>query len=142
MRAAQPADLEQVFKLIREFAMFLKVPEKVHTSVAQMLEDKDRFQCLVAVANNKVIGFATYFYAYYSWTGKAIYLDDLYVSANNRGHGIGSKLLDEVIELGRKENCTKVRWQVSNWNIKAINFYQNRGAVVDAGEINCDLSLS
>jgi len=142
IRPAQPADFDQVFNLIRQFASFLNVPEKVHTSVAQMMEEKESFKCLVAVQDEHVIGFATYFFAYYSWSGKAIYLDDLYVSATNRGQGIGIQLLDKVIEIGKNENCKKMRWQVSDWNQKAIEFYKRRGAAVGDGEINCDLSLS
>ena len=87
------------------------------------------------------MGFATYFIAYYSWTGKVVYLDDLYVLEKYRGLGIGSKLLDRVIEIAKNENCKKVRWQVSNWNDKAIEFYKMRGAIIDEVEINCDLKI-
>ena len=80
--------------------------------------------------------------AYYSWTGKTIYLDDLYVLENYRGRGIGNALLDKVIETAKTENCKKVRWQVSNWNGKAIEFYKKRGAIIDDVEINCDLLLN
>jgi GNAT superfamily N-acetyltransferase len=141
IRKAEPADFEEIYSLIIEFAEFIKTPEKVITTPSQMIKDKDYFNCFIAVAKNKVVGFATYFIAYYSWTGKAVYLDDLYVLEKYRRLGIGNKLLDKVIETAKSENCKKVKWQVSNWNKKAIEFYKMRGATIDEVEINCDLKL-
>jgi diamine N-acetyltransferase len=141
IRKAETGDYHQVYSLIKEFAIFIQTPEKVLITAEQMIKDKDHFNCLIATDDNKIAGFATYFMAYYSWTGKAIYLDDLYVTADHRGAGIGSKLLDKIIETARAENCKKLRWQVSNWNEKAISFYKKRGDVIDGVEINCDLML-
>lgn len=141
IRKAEPTDFEQVYSLIREFAEFIKTPDQLHNSPAQMLEDQQYFNCLIAVDGEKLVGFATYFFAYYSWTGRSIYLDDLYVTQKYRGAGIGSKLFDEVIELGKQNNCRKMRWQVSNWNAKAIEFYRSRGAAINNVEINCSLEL-
>lgn len=129
--------------MIKEFAEFQKTPKKLTISVEKMIEDKDLFQCFVAESNSQeIIGFASYFFAYYSWSGKAIYLDDLYVREDYRNKGIGKKLFGEVINLAKIENCKKIRWQVSNWNQKAIQFYQKMGATLDYVEINCDLLLA
>lgn len=49
--------------------------------------------------------------------------------------------MDSIFDIAIQKNCKKVRWQVSNWNSKAIEFYKKRGAVVDEIEINCDLKL-
>ena len=141
IRKAETIDFSQIYSLIKEFASFIETPEKVITTPSQMIQDKDYFHCFVAVDKDEVVGFSTYFIAYYSWTGKTIYLDDLYVLENYRGLGIGNKLLDKIIETAKTENCKKVRWQVSNWNNKAIEFYKKRGATIDEVEINCDLRL-
>jgi diamine N-acetyltransferase len=141
IRKAELDDFEEIYSLIVEFAEYIKTPEKVLTTPSQMIKDKDYFNCFIAVEKNKVIGFATYFTAYYSWTGKALYLDDLYVLEKYRGLGIGNKLFDKVIETAKRENCKKLKWQVSNWNNKAIEFYKMRGAKIDEVEINCDLNL-
>lgn len=141
IRKATENDFGAIYGLIKQFAEFIKTPEKVSITVEQMIRDKDYFQSLVAVVDNTIIGFATYFFTYYSWTGKALYLDDLYVLEKHRGQKIGTLLMDSIFEIARKENCTKVRWQVSNWNTKAIEFYKKRGAVIDDVEINCDMKL-
>lgn len=141
IREAAPNDYEQIFLLIKEFAAFIKTPEKVLISPDQMLQDREYFRCFVVTDNETIIAFSTYFFAYYSWTGKAIYLDDLYVTETYRGKGIGNLLFNKIIETAKNNNCKKVKWQVSNWNKKAIKFYKNKGALIDDVEINCDLFL-
>ena len=104
-----------------------------------MIEQRDYINCLVAADNNgKIIGYTNYSIIYYSWVGKSIYLDDLYVMPSHRGYGIGSKLMNEVFIIATKEKCNRVRWQVSKWNTNAIEFYKKLGAVIDDVEINCD----
>jgi GNAT superfamily N-acetyltransferase len=141
IRKATENDFCFIHDLIKEFATFIKTPEKVTITLEQMIQEKEYFQCLVASENNQIIGFATYFFSYYSWTGKALYIDDLYVNEKFRGRQAGTKLMDSIIEIARGKNCKKVKWQVSNWNDKAIEFYKKRGAVIDEIEINCDLKL-
>lgn len=106
-----------------------------------MVAEKDLFRAFVAVLDNTIVGFATFFPAYYSWSGKAIYLDDLYVLPEHRKQGIGKQLLQAVIQQAQADRCKKVRWQVSQWNQNAIEFYQAMGAVIDNVEMNCDLQL-
>ena len=142
IRKAKEQDFPAILSLIKEFAIFQKTPEKVTISLAQMVEDKDCFQCLVAETDDKeLVGFASYFFAYYSWSGKAIYLDDLYVQEASRKKEVGSRLLDAIINIAKQEECKKVRWQVSGWNSNAIEFYKNMGAVIDDTEINCDFII-
>jgi GNAT superfamily N-acetyltransferase len=141
IRQATEDDFGQVYSLIQKFSEFIGTPGKVSVSVEKMKQDKDIFRCLVAVDNDKVIGFATYFYAYYSWSGKALYLDDLYVTDDYRGHGTGTSLMDAITGIALTSGCIKLKWQVSRWNSKAIEFYKKRGADIDEVEINCDLKL-
>ncbi len=81
---------------------------------------------------------ALYFIAYYTWVGKSLYLDDLYVKEAYRQHKIGSALLSRVFEAALAENCKRVRWQVLRWNEPAIRFYEKSGALIDGEWLNCD----
>ncbi len=137
----EAADVSNVYQLLLEFAQFIGTPDKLVITEDQMLKDQDLFQCLVACEEKKIIGFASYFPSYYSWSGKAVYLDDLYVQPQHRGKGVGQALLDRVIVEARQAGCYKLRWQVSRWNERAIAFYQKQGAAIDDVEINCDLIL-
>ena len=142
IRQAVEADFSGVLALIKGLAEFQHEPHKVTNSVEQMVADKDLFNCLIAEdESGNIAGIATYFYAYYTWSGKSLYLDDLYVSEPCRGQKIGSMLLEEIIKIAKSSGCRKMRWQVSNWNQHAIEFYKKLGASIDEVEINCDLEL-
>lgn len=143
IRKAIDNDFKEIYLLLIEFALFQKTPEKVIITAEEMSEAKNSFQFFVAEDEHKnIAGFASFFFAYFSWTGKTLYLDDLYVKEKYRKQNIGTLLLETVVEHAKKTGCKKVKWQVSKWNETAINFYKKMGAIVDDMEINCDLYLS
>jgi len=139
---ADSKDFPAIFSLIKEFSIFQQTPQKVTITLEQMMEDENIFKCFVAeTADKNIVGFATFFFSYHSWTGKSLYVDDLYVTEAFRKQGIGERLLNTLINLGKDNCCKKVRWQVSKWNTDAIGFYKKMGAVIDDTDINCDLTI-
>ena len=135
-------DFPAIVEMFKEFAHFEHLDDRMTNSVAQMKAEKEYFNCFVAVNNQKeIVGYATYFYAYFTWTGKSLYMDDLYVKESHRSRGIGTLLINKVIAFAKANGCHKLRWQVSDWNAPAIGFYKSIGAVIDAQERNCDLDL-
>jgi diamine N-acetyltransferase len=142
IRMAREEDFPYIYSLLLEFARFQQTPERVTTSIEQMKKDKDIFHCLVAENGQKtIIGYATYFISYFSWSGKAMYLDDLYVTTAFRGQQAGTLLIKKIVSIAQENECNKVRWQVSRWNTDALNFYKSLGARIDETEYNCDLIL-
>lgn len=139
IRKGQDADFEAVLEMIKELALFEKSPESVINSVERMQEEKKYFDFFVAEINGKVVGMALYFFAYYTWVGKSLYLDDLYVKPEFRGQNIGRALLEKVIELAKEEGCKRMRWQVLDWNTPAIEFYKKMNASLSQEWVNCDL---
>ncbi len=139
IRKAVERDFEDILSLIKELALFEKAGEKVTNSVEQMKSEKDYFQCFIAENSEKeVVGIALYFFTYYTWVGKSLYLDDLYVKKEYRKNQIGTALLKKIFEVAKKENCKRVRWQVLNWNKLAIDMYKKVGAEIDNEWSNCD----
>jgi GNAT superfamily N-acetyltransferase len=57
-----------------------------------------------------------------------LYLEDLFVPQQFRGRGIGIGLLAAVAQIALQENCCAMRWEVLNWNEKAIDLYKALGA--------------
>jgi GNAT superfamily N-acetyltransferase len=143
VRQATEDDFSKIHQLNREFAHFIKTPEKFRISVQQMIDEQEHFRMIVAENEEmQIVGFATTYFAWYSWIGKSLYLDDIYIKEDYRGLGLGTKMMNEIFSLAKKENCKKIRWQVSNWNKKAIEFYKKKGAVIDGTEWNCDVLLN
>jgi len=134
-------DIPAIISLIKELAEFEKAPEKVTNSAERMEKEQNYFECFVAENDNgEIIGMALYFFAYFTWVGKSLYLDDLYIKPEYRGSKIGTKLLNKIFEVAKKENCQRLRWQVLDWNEPAIEFYRKCGATLDEEWINCDFT--
>jgi GNAT superfamily N-acetyltransferase len=139
IRPTAEKDFPAILSLIKELALFEKAPEKVTNSVEQMIQEKHLFGSYVAeTESGEIIGMSVYFFAYYTWVGKSLYLDDIYVKEEYRRHKIGTALLKKVFEVARAENCNRVRWQVLDWNKNAIEMYKKAGATIDDEWLNCD----
>jgi len=143
IRFATEADFPAILDIIKALAHFEKAPEKVTNTVEQMKAEKDFFNCLIAENDRgEVIAICLYFFAYYTWVGKSLYLDDLYVLEPYRRQGIATALLDQLFEIAREEKCNRLRLQVLNWNENAIQFYKKIGATIDDAWLNCDLDAT
>ncbi|MBN1118059.1 MAG: GNAT family N-acetyltransferase [Bacteroidales bacterium] len=142
IRPIKETDYEELISMFKEFAAFQKMPDKMINSVEKMTAESNYLTGFVVENDSgELIGYATYFYAYYTWIGKSLYMDDLYVKPEYRRKGLGQKLIESVINKAKTDNCKKVRWQVSDWNQNAIDFYKSIGAKVDNTESNCDYWL-
>lgn len=142
IRTAVERDFPKILELIHELAVFENQTDQLLNTVERMLEEKEFFNCYVAETPvGRIVGYATYIFCYYTWVGKSLYMDDLYVLPEYRGKGIGTRLIGKVIDHARETRCHRLRWQVSNWNSKAIVFYKSLGAVINETEKNCDLSF-
>ena len=138
IREATEKDVEVIMALSREFATFQGTLDKFTNTEAQMRNEQPLFNCFLAENEaGEAIGVAIYYLAYYTWVGKSLYLDVLYVQEAYRGQKIGLLLLENVLAIAQKENCQRVRWLVSDWNESAITFYKKYGATVSQKEYVC-----
>jgi GNAT superfamily N-acetyltransferase len=136
------ADHQQLAALFREFAEFQGMPHMMVNSVERMNREADYLNGFtVKSAEGEILGYATYFFAYYTWTGKSLYMDDLYVRPEYRGQGLGSRLIGEVAAFARANGCHKLCWMVADWNEPARGFYKALGAQIDDVERKCNLTL-
>jgi GNAT superfamily N-acetyltransferase len=139
IREATEEDFSAILAMIKELAAFEKAPEKVTNSVEQMNREKELFRCFVAETELKeIIGMALYFFAYFTWVGKSLYLEDIYIKEPFRKQKVGTALLGKIFEVARAEDCKRVRWQVLNWNLTAIEMYRKCGAEIDDEWMNCN----
>ncbi|MBB3188434.1 GNAT family N-acetyltransferase [Microbacter margulisiae] len=139
IRKATQDDYPAILEMIKALAVFEKAGDKVSNTVEQMIEEQAFFRCLIAENDqHQPVAIALYFFAYYTWVGKSLYLDDLYVKETYRKQGIATQLLRAVFDVAREENCHRVRWQVLNWNENALALYRKCGATIDSEWSNCD----
>jgi ribosomal protein S18 acetylase RimI-like enzyme len=70
-----------------------------------------------------------------------MYLEDLLVTKEARGKGIGSLLMDRLIVEAKEKGFSGITWQVLDWNTPAIEFYKKYNAAFDDAWINCTLQF-
>ena len=134
VREAQEKDMTDVINLINELAEFEKEPNEVEIDSTILVNDgfreKSYFKCFVAEYKNNIIGAAIIYNRYSTWKGRTIHLEDLIVTENMRTNGVGTLLLDKVVNYAKNLKVKRVSWEVINWNKKAIKFYLNKGALI------------
>ena len=86
--------------------------------------------CHVAEVEGKIVGIALWFLNYSTWLGKpGIYLEDLFVQPEYRGHGIGKGFMQTLAKLCIERGYELFQWWVLDWNEPSIDFYKSLGAV-------------
>lgn len=126
--------MESVLGLIRELAEFEHEPEQVEVTEQDLIADgfgpKKRFHCFVAESGEKIVGIALVYDRYSTWKGRVVHLEDLIVTKEMRGSGLGSALLKQVVTYASELGVKRVSWEVLDWNEPAIKFYEAKGANV------------
>lgn len=138
IREATVADAGLILRFIRELAVYEKAEASVQTDeagIARSLFAPDASaRALICEADGVPVGFAVYFHNYSTWLGrKGLYLEDLYVSAEQRGRGAGKALLQHLARLAVAQGCGRFEWSVLDWNAPAIAFYRAAGAKAQEG---------
>lgn len=137
IREATEQDFPYILQMIKDLADFERAPDAVTNTLERMHQEQHLFGCFMAELDGEIVGMALYFFAYYTWVGKSMYLDDLYVKPEHRGKKIGRRLLDRIIHLAWEQGCHRLRWQVLDWNVDAIEVYRRKGAAMSQEWINC-----
>lgn len=134
IRQATKNDMPRVLELITELAVFEKEPDAVEVTVLDLVkgafETPKQFVCFVAEVDGIVEGIALVYNRFSTWKGTILHLEDLVVSQNKRGTGLGTALLDEVVKYGYDLGVKRISWEVIDWNEPAIIFYEKKGAHV------------
>lgn len=126
-------DVPQLLELIRGLATYEKKRHKAVVTEEDLLRDgfgpQQKFRVLIAQWDGQAAGYASFFYFYSTFAGKAaLFLEDLFVLDEFRGKRIGKALLVAVCKLALAEGCFALRWEVLDWNRPAIEFYEKLGA--------------
>lgn len=145
IRKAVKTDCSRIMELIHELADYEKAPEQVTVSREHFEEsgfgNQPVWWAFVAQDDEtrSIVGFALYYIRYSTWKGQRLYLEDLFVSREWRGRGIGSQLFDALLKEMRDKKFNGMVWQVLEWNESAIEFYKKYNTDFDSQWINCSI---
>jgi len=134
IRLATRADVPLLHGLIRQLAVYEKLEHTMvstETDVAEgLFGARPAAEALVASLDGAPVGFALFFTTYSTFLGRpGLYLEDLFVVPEARGHGAGKALLARLAQLVVERRYGRLEWVVLDWNEPAIGFYKRLGAL-------------
>jgi GNAT superfamily N-acetyltransferase len=135
IRAATPADVPEILRLIRELAVYEKLEHMAVGTDATLRESlfgaQPAAEAIVAEVEGRAVGFALYFTTFSTFLCKpGIHLEDLFVEPQHRGSGIGKALLRHLARLAVQRGCGRLEWNVLDWNTPSIRFYESLGSTI------------
>jgi GNAT superfamily N-acetyltransferase len=134
IRRAVPEDVPTIHQLIRDLALYERALEMARATPEQLHESffsttPNVFCDLVETDEGEVAGFAVWFLNYSTWSGThGIFLEDLFVKEEFRGHGYGTALLAHLAQECVAKGYHRLEWSVLDWNQPSIDFYHSLGA--------------
>ena len=135
IRPAAPDDIPLILEFIRGLAEYEKLLDYVETTPERLRASlfpaggAPVAHCVIGSIDGVPAGFALYFFNFSTFLGRpGLYLEDLYVTPEFRGHGLGKALLVHLARLANARGCGRMEWAVLDWNAPAIAFYEALGA--------------
>jgi GNAT superfamily N-acetyltransferase len=139
IRPAEPADIPAILGLVHELAVYEKEPDAVAATEADFhnalfpQEHTPAVFAHVALVDGTVVGMAIWYVTFSTWLGRGgIWLEDLFVSPEHRGSGLGQGLLAQLAQICAERGYGRLEWWVLRWNAPSIGFYDSiRGRPMD-----------
>jgi GNAT superfamily N-acetyltransferase len=133
IRRAEARDVPQILAFIRDLAEYERLSHEC-VATEQHLRDslfgtRPHAEVVFACLDGEPVGFALFFHNYSTFLAQpGIFLEDLFVRPQARGHGVGKLLLQWLARTALERGCGRLEWNVLDWNEPAIGFYKKLGA--------------
>ncbi len=132
LRAATAADFDTWLPLWRGYQEFYKTDIPHATTVGtwqRLLDPAEPMHAVLAEVAGEVVGFVHFIQHRSCWTaGDYMYLQDLFVQPELRGHGVGRALIEHVYADAAARGCSRVWWLTHESNTDAMLLYDRIAA--------------
>ena len=143
VRKVEPEDFDQWLVLWEAYLVFYEenLPRSTtDLSWSRMLDDSVNMTGLVAEVAGRIVGFTNYLFTDSTWHVNAdCYLEDLFVSDDVRGLGVGRTLIAAVTVIARAAGSDSVYWQTQTTNSTARTLYDKVAS--ETGNVRYEIDL-
>ncbi|ALI07516.1 MULTISPECIES: GNAT family N-acetyltransferase [Pseudomonas] len=103
-----------------------ELPDAVSQSTWQrLLDDREPTHAALAWNGDTAVGLVHFIYHRSNWSiENSCYLQDLLVTEQSRGTGVGRQLIEFVYTTAKADGCCKVHWLTHETNATAIQLYE------------------
>ena len=112
---------EQLAGLFRQLNSNIK-----QVDLSQVMDPDNPISLVYCREGNKVLGMAL-MCTYTVISGIKGWVEDVVVDVEHRGQGIGRKLMEKLVELGKQNGLTEILLFSADKRIEAINLYKSLG---------------
>lgn len=127
IRPADENDVPELIILAKEFMHGTATDEERLSILKDSLNDLD-YELWVAEMDGEIVGFIDLWIIHdFCHGGRLSYIQNLYVSPKYRGLGVGSKLLQKIINRAKEKEVLEVHVVTGFDNEPAIRLYKKHG---------------
>jgi ribosomal protein S18 acetylase RimI-like enzyme len=132
IRPATTDDVATLIQLVSQYWRFDAIEgfdaSKIQALLKRVIAEPTLGQAWLATVEDRPAGYLLAVFVFsLEYQGLTAEIDELFVSPDHRGQGLGGRLLDTAEESFRARGCTKVFLQVGRDNDEARAFYRSRG---------------
>jgi GNAT superfamily N-acetyltransferase len=126
-------EFEELLPLIAAYQRFYEVEEideeRNRTFFRRFLAPSEDGLLLGARREGRLVGYACLYWHFSSLEAvESVLMNDLYVSEEVRGHGVGRALIEATTEVARERGAPFVEWSTAPDNHTAQRLYDSTGA--------------
>ena len=145
VRKTERADADALLRLIVGLADYEKLPPPNEAAqqrlIRDLFADQPRVESMLVEVDGQAAGYTFFFETYSTFLAlPTLYLEDLFVLPEFRGHGAGAALFRTMAEEAYKRGCGRFKWEVLDWNRLAIDFYERFGGKQQSGWLQYQLT--
>ncbi|MDR2127373.1 MAG: GNAT family N-acetyltransferase [Prevotellaceae bacterium] len=120
-------DYSSVFELLKQLWLKQLNYEMLHATYKNALKSNSQ-KLIIGFTNNQIAGFCSLTIKNSLWqAGNLGHIDELIVDNHFRKQGIGKKLMTEITQIAKANNCKRIELDSAFYRQEAHKFYENAG---------------
>ena len=133
LRAATPADIPALYRLLHGFAVSEEIDYRFHLTEDSLREalfaPHPLIHSVLADYDQTTVGFALWLVFFGTISGQyAMFISNVFVAEPYRRHGVGSAMFRHMARIAVEKRFRTIQWDVNRSNTGAIEFYRRIGA--------------
>jgi len=126
IRSTLKSDMHEVIELLQEVSEFRPKGEDCE-AIWEMFSSQPNLTTIVAVADNRVVGYGSLLVEIKIRGGRMGHIEDIVSHSEYRMRGIGSAIVNALLNVARDKGCYKVALQSRSGN---VHFYEKNGYTI------------
>lgn len=134
IRRADAEDTDAIYNMINGLSVYREVPleampdaEEIKQSLFSQDTNAEAYLCEI---DGVIAGYSVISLSYSTWPGRySLNMEDLYFTPDYRGRDAGKAMLQYIAQLALSRHCSRIEWNVLEWDKSARDFYNSIDAL-------------